>query len=222
MVIRFIVCDHVSYHNYTENVMWNYFYCNKRKKPFENIFGQFFIDSGGFTCNGKYPPLKEYMKTIEIMNPDIFACQDLMCEPFFLKKTGKTLNSHIEETVFSYINICEYLSQSDLDLGYCIPVIQGWDQRDYLSCIDSYRDYGIELNDMYCAIGSVCLRRGPEAQSIIDFIKFQLPNAQLHGFGINRKITGLYSSDTALSSWVKLRKTTKNGLHSLIYSESLK
>lgn len=220
MITRFIVCDHTAYHAFCENVMWNYFYLCKRKKAFDNIWGQFFIDSGGFTCNGKYPLVKEYLNTIRIMNPDIFACQDFMCEPFFIKKTGLSLNTHIENTVLSYINICEEISKSDFDYGYCIPVIQGWTLEDYQFCIDLYHSYGINLNYSYVAIGSICKRTYSDTQKVIDFIN-SIIICNIHGFGCDRRIKNIYSSDTALSSWCKMGLTTKNGLYHKLYEESL-
>lgn len=222
MVLRFIVCDHVSFHPFVENVMWNYFYCRTRKIPFNDIWGLFFLDSGGFTCQGKYPPLSEYMTVVERLNPDIFACQDLMCEPFFMKITGKSINTHIRQTVDSYINICEFMSRSDFDYGYCIPVLQGWTLDDYSACIDEYYSRGIHLDGSYVALGSVCKRTGPEAQQVVDHIRAALPSADFHGFGVNRSVSGLFSSDTALSRHVKGNKTTASGLHHVLHRESLR
>src|SRR5690606_35190251 len=112
------------------------------------------------------------------------AVMDWMCEPQVLAKTGLTIREHQWRTVENYRELrClgPYLP--------FVPVLQGWDVRDYMHHIEMYDKAGVDLRQKsLVGIGSVCRRQGtPVANEIIR--RITALGIRLHAFGF--KLTGL-------------------------------
>ena len=199
--------DKVKFIPYVENMCWSFKMLRYRKKPLyaeangEKIFckGLFLEDSAGFTElseHGRYSfNITEYIQNVKTFAPDLFASMDWMCEPSILQKTGLTVKEHIRRTVENSQEIITKYPELE---GRFLPVIQGWEIKEYLECIDLYEKLGII--QPYMAIGSICRRGSPKLISkVIMIIKDRLPKVRLHGFGI--KLSSLnYLSSNALAS----------------------
>jgi hypothetical protein len=112
--------------------------------------------------------------------------QDYMCEPFILEKTGFTKLEHQEKTIARY----DELLRCDTGV-YIMPVLQGYDPKDYVHHIAMY---GPRLTEgMWVGVGSVCKRNGdPRAiEAVLMAIHRARPDLKLHGFGL--KSTALKS-----------------------------
>jgi hypothetical protein len=149
-----------------------------RKKP---LFGDWIMDSGGFSelsIYGEYTITEDkYVEAIKRLNPSASFCQDWMVEPMILSKTGGTVKSHQLKTIESYINLTNRVPNM-------LPVLQGQSIEDYLSHIDMYKVAGVNLDRLF-GLGSVCRRQSTkDIVWIINTIKAQYPNMQLHGFGV--------------------------------------
>lgn len=112
------------------------------------------------------------------------VCQDMMCEPFMLAKTGLTVADHQRETIERYDALLR------LNTGvYIMPVLQGYEPEQYA---DHVRQYGPRLAvGAWVGVGSVCKRNGsPEkVLQVLRAIHAVRPDLRLHGFGL--KITAL-------------------------------
>lgn len=115
------------------------------------------------------------------------ASQDYMCEEVVLAKTGGTVESHQRKTIERYDRIkAAWRSEADL-----MPVLQGFQLREYLRHIDAY---GYRLSEgMKVGVGSVCKRNRniTEIEDILGAIHDRRPDLELHGFGL--KTTALKS-----------------------------
>lgn len=151
------------------------------------------LDSGGFTelsmFGGWQLSALDYAAIVrrfrdEIGLMDWAAPQDWMCEPPILKKTGKSVRQHQDQTLRNYLE----LRSIDTTLPI-IPVIQGWQTRDYLDHIDDYARAGIDLTALnVVGLGSVCRRQG--SQQIIRMVHAihdHAPGIRLHGFGFKTR-----------------------------------
>jgi hypothetical protein len=167
----------------------------KRKSAFQ--VGDWILDSGAFTTiltHGGYPEdVSVYAEQIKrwSTNGNLLAAvaQDLMCEPFMLKITGKTILEHQQLTIDRY----DDLMQCDVGGAYIMPVIQGYLPEDYVRHIGMYGDR--LKHGAWVGVGSVCKRNGdPRAiERVLMSIKKARPDLRLHGFGLK---------STALSSWI--------------------
>lgn len=157
------------------------------------------LDSGGFSelsLFGRWTtPPAQYLDEVrqwseEIGGLDWAACQDWMCEPWILEKTGKTIQEHQRLTLASFL----LLRQSGLPFA---PVLQGWELKDYLSHRRQYEAEGIDLSaEPVVGLGSVCRRQGMEEAA--EIVREVSPGLRLHGFGF--KLTGLKKVAHLLSS----------------------
>lgn len=163
------------------------------------------MDSGAFSEISKHGRFRsspaEYAAQIDRWrscgNMELAVCQDYMCEPFIVKKTGLSVARHQELTVQRYDAL---RCSTDASI---MPVLQGFQPNEYLDCLALY---GTRLHDgMRVGVGSVCKRNSkPEViEHILELIKSQRPDLRLHGFGlkqtaIERKAVAdmLYSSDS--------------------------
>jgi hypothetical protein len=94
----------------------------------------------------------------EIGRLDWAAPQDWMCEPFILAKTGLSVEEHQRRTVANYLRLKELAP----DLPF-IPVLQGWEQADYLACAAMYETAGVDLAAApLVGVGSVCRRQATD------------------------------------------------------------
>jgi len=177
------------------------------------------MDSGAFSellLYGHYRfPVSEYAGQINRWkvcgNLITAVCQDYMCEPFMLEKTGLTVKEHQELTIQRYdelINLTDVL---------IMPVLQGYEPREY---IDHLAMYGERLtNGMRVGVGSVCKRNGNPAAivAVLEGIKEARPDLRLHGFGLKTKalqnnyiVSMLDSADSMAWSYAA-RREGRNG-----------
>jgi hypothetical protein len=152
------------------------------------------LDSGAFTevtTHGGYRrPVSEHARQIDRWSKCgrlLRAVQeDYMCEPFVLKRTGKTLREHQLLTVERYMELVR--------LGPAVqvmPVLQGYAPSDYVRHVI---DFGHLLeHGAWVGVGSVCKRNGTPAQveDVLIAIYRARPDLRLHGFGV--KFTALAS-----------------------------
>jgi hypothetical protein len=106
------------------------------------------------------------------------APQDWMCEPDMLANTGKTIAQHQALTVAS---VLELRAQTAVHI---IPVLQGWQLRDYLTHVDQYAAAGIDLfAEPVVGLGSVCRRQAStEIRGLVGAL--EALGLHLHGFGV--------------------------------------
>lgn len=157
------------------------------------------MDSGGFTMlhkHGEYSiSEEEYLKAIHTHGPKMAFCQDWMCEPFILEKTGLSVKEHQLRTTVSYLRLVEKDDRIR-------PVLQGWAVEDYCRHIHLYRKYGVDTSQVF-GVGTVCSRNG-DPSAVFDImlgIKIEAPEIKLHGFGVKTGALSLcenvlYSADS--------------------------
>lgn len=149
------------------------------------------MDSGAFTevsTHGGYrTSVEEYAEQVNRWknNGHMLAAvsQDYMCEPFILKKTGLSVLEHQALTVSRYDKL---IALTD---AYILPVLQGFEPREYVQHI---RMYGSRLkHGAWVGVGSICKRNAdPQAiLTVLSTIHNERPDLRLHGFGL--KITAL-------------------------------
>lgn len=149
------------------------------------------LDSGAFSQisrHGRFViELADYLRAIERWSECgkllAASCQDWMCEPFILNKTGLTIGEHQDKTIQSYLWLKE---RSPV---YILPVLQGFDPADYVRHLHSYATF-LEPG-AWVGVGSVCKRNSnPDAiEDVLLAIKAVRSDLKLHGFGL--KITAL-------------------------------
>jgi len=170
------------------------------KRPKHRAKMDWCLDSGGFTELSQFGRWtitpKQYVDEIRFYREKLgrlvwAAPMDHMCEPWILKKTGRSLRDHLVSTVENFLEL-RHLAP-DLPI---IPVLQGWRLDDYLQCREMYEAAGVKLEDFETVgLGSVCRRQGmAEAADIIR----ALQPIQLHGFGF--KIDGIKAVGHLLTS----------------------
>lgn len=159
------------------------------------------LDSGGFselsmfgewcTSSGQY--LEEVRRfREEVGNLEWAAVQDWMCEPFILDKTGLTIADHQNRTIDSYLEL-----SAAMDFPW-LPVLQGWQPKDYWRHWEMYEKRGVCLESLsLVGVGSICRRQGTtEAEDII--CSLAKAGLRLHGFGFKQK--GLHVCHKYLAS----------------------
>jgi hypothetical protein len=146
------------------------------------------LDSGGFTELSMFGEWRttpaEYIDACrrymaEIGNLDWCAPQDWMCEPFITAKTGLTVIEHQERTVDNYL----LLRQLAPDVPF-VPVLQGWELRDYVEHCAMYARNDVDLRaERTVGIGSVCRRQNTDDIGRI-MSSLASEGLNLHGFGV--------------------------------------
>jgi hypothetical protein len=104
---------------------------------------------------------------------------------------------HQRRTVANFVELRRLWPQcSDRPCPF-IPVLQGWELRDYARCVALYRGAGVRLRDYpVVGVGSVCRRQATEEiGEVVDSIAARFP---IHAFGV--KTLGLARYGDALSS----------------------
>ena len=145
------------------------------------------LDSGGFSFFTKYSDypfeLNKYIEWIHNMNEandgkvNYCAIRDYPCEPLINRASISTNKERIEKTVQNAIECID----TDNTINW-MPVLQGYDLEEYLSCLDLYKDVGI-IEDIL-AIGSMCRRTDIKTiEKIIRSIKKEY-NGKIHLFGL--------------------------------------
>jgi hypothetical protein len=115
------------------------------------------------------------------------VAQDYMCEPWIVAKTGLSVGEHQRLTIERYDALLPMVKGV-----YVMPVLQGYELRDYLRHIDLY---GERLGfGAYVGVGSVCKRNIDvrQIEAILSAVKAKRPDLRLHGFGL--KVTALASA----------------------------
>lgn len=163
------------------------------RKRSPRALGTWALDSGGFTelsMFGKWTTSAEqYISEVrrwkdEIGGMDWAACQDWMCEPVILARTGLTVAEHQRRTIQNYLD----LKSQAPEIPWA-PALQGWLPGDYLDHAEAYERAGVSLAAQpIVGLGSVCRR---QALFRITHLIQDLTDAgiRLHGFGF--KLSGL-------------------------------
>jgi hypothetical protein len=118
---------------------------------------------------------------------------DWMCEPFMVNRTGLSVNEHLARTVANYLELAPDV----------IPVVQGYEPRDYDRCIAMYQREGVDLAAMpVVGIGSVCKRsRLRETIRLLRYLSDY--GIRFHGFGLKgttyRALRGLLASADSMA-----------------------
>lgn len=144
------------------------------------------MDSGAFTTistHGGYPDgPEEYAGLVErwrgVGNMLRAISQDYMCEPWMLERTGMNIADHQRLTIERYDAL---RSRSG---AIIMPVLQGYDARDYAHHVTQYGER--LMRGMWVGVGSVCKRQG-RADAIVVVLQAILaerPDLRLHGFGV--------------------------------------
>lgn len=167
-----------------------------RLKPRRSLdVGEWIMDSGAFSTilrHGGYPdPVRDYAREIHrwknVGTLLAAVTQDYMCEPAMLKMTGLTIAEHQRLTIRRYDLLRSYVPDV-----YIMPVLQGYEPRDYVRHL---HDYGDRLaHGAWVGVGSICKRNAHpfSVARILSAIKRARPDLQLHGFGL--KLTALKSA----------------------------
>jgi hypothetical protein len=152
--------------------------------------GPWMLDSGGFTeldQHGRWVTtpaqyVDETRRFMECGHLGAAACQDWMCEPGMLAKTGLSVAEHQKRTVSSYLD----LMHRDAALPW-FPVLQGWQPSDYLRHVEQYAAAGVDLQALpLVGLGSVCRRQHTGA--LVAVVSALAPlRLRLHGFGVKRQ-----------------------------------
>jgi hypothetical protein len=149
------------------------------------------LDSGAFTEITTYGEYRHsphaYANTLRWALP-LFGdakvtavAQDMMCEPFALRKTGLTVQKHQKITIERY----DALTTEALPCPI-MPVLQGYDPEDYVFHL---RQYDKRLTGgMWVGVGSVCKRnKNPVSIAhILSALHDERPDLRFHGFGVKR------------------------------------
>lgn len=168
--------------------------------PWDGI-DNLFVDSGGYSLmleTGEHGPVSDYFEYVREQGAAVAALQDYPCEPEILKEYGRSVRDHQERTVERAAENLAYIQDHGIDADP-MAVLQGWEVDDYLRCIDRFRDMGV-LTDRI-GIGSVC-RRGAatEIREIVTAVADELPDHELHAFGVKQSILNYPDAREALDS----------------------
>lgn len=179
-----------------------------RQKSYPRALAPWAADSGAFTEMSLYGQWvttpAEYVAALrryaeEIGNLSWAASMDAMCEPFVLRKSGGTVESHQQWTVDNYLRLKDLAPELEI-----VPTLQGWTvPDDYLRCFDRYAAVGIDLTTYSrVGLGSVCRRQGSEEIAVLARRMAGMGLA-LHGFGVKtaglRRFAGELRSADSLS-----------------------
>jgi hypothetical protein len=173
--------DRKRFADVVDNCMISFRTMRKRKTGITNK--DWFMDSGAFTYlknEGKYPfSYGEYLRAVSKFKPTLFANMDWCCEETVLKSTGLNVLQHIGHTVENGRQLIDYNKDK------FVMVLQGWNERDYLTCIDYCKDYG--LITKVIGVGSICGRTNPkDVYEILKAIKYEIPDTcKIHCFGFS-------------------------------------
>lgn len=175
------------------------------------------LDSGGYSelaLRGRWSFTEdEYAERIvryheDIGNIDWAAPMDWMCEPNVLRMTGLSVPEHQSRTVAS-VGMLRTMQQQ----VHVIPVLQGYETKDYFNCWQMYEDEGFDLvNEPVVGLGSVCRRHSNEAiwGLVVELRRAGLRN--LHGFGLKKdaiRAVGHLLKSTDSMAWSMVARKRK-------------
>lgn len=173
-----------------------------RRKSFPEALSPWVLDSGAFSEIGQFGEWRlseqAYVAEVrryasEIGKLEWVAPMDWMCEPVMLKKTGLTVEEHQWRTTGNVLRLRDHLGE------LVVPVLQGWEQDDYLRHIELYEAAGFTLDaESVVGIGSVCKRQSSaEIEGL--FRRLQCEGIRSHGFGVKTNGLARYA-DAIVSS----------------------
>jgi len=179
-------CKHFAHIFVSVNVL------RRRKSDFE--VNNWILDSGSFTELSRFG---EYVHSVEEYageinrwskcgNLEMAVTQDYMCEPFMLERTGMCVREHQELTIERYDKLVKLTNVS------IMPVLQGYEPKEYIEHIEMYGDR--LTPNMRVGVGSVC-KRNSNPQSIVGVLSSIKRKAdfRLHGFGVKTtSLSNLY------------------------------
>lgn len=132
-------------------------------------FGSAFWD-GGYTYG-----TDDYLDIVARLRPAWWVTMDYPCEPNILK--DMPVRQRIDRTVDNTATL------STAPFSGFLPVIQGWQIKDFLYCVDRMEQADLIREVM--GIGSIC-RRGKQEPivAIIRELSKRLPGIKFHAFGV--------------------------------------
>lgn len=161
----------------------------RKRKTFEVY--DWIMDSGAFTEVSRFGGYRDGVESYadEIVRWSssgrllAAVCQDYMCEPHIVAKTGLSVLRHQELTVERYDALRAALFARGCSVPV-LPVLQGYAPEEYARHVEMY---GERLApDAWVGVGSVCKRNG-SVNSILDVlcaVREAAPRFRLHGFGL--------------------------------------
>lgn len=174
-----------------------------RLKRLPRALGPWALDSGGFTeltLHGRWVTgARSYVAEVRRWSEEIgqlrwAACQDWMCEPFMLNRTGLSVSEHQRRTIDSYRELRDLAP----DLPW-VPVLQGWTVGDYWRHVEAYAQAGVDLGRLpLVGLGSVCRRQSALRATALLASLAVVDGLSLHGFGF--KLKGLEGAAPYLAS----------------------
>jgi len=147
--------------------------------------GRYVLDSGGYTAmsefGGDFPwTVSEYHEWAQKMHAEHpfewVAVMDLACEPAFDDEisVAERINRTVENTVALLDHGPEYP---------VLPVLQGREIDQWLSCYDKLRGRGID--PAYAGIGTLCRQTsGDRIKEIVRALRTRTDIDAFHGFGV--------------------------------------
>ena len=192
-----------------------------RRSSFPKARHSWALDSGTFGyCNAAepMPTPEEYVAALRRYDTEIgmmewAAQQDLMCEPWMLAKTGRSVLENQQATIYNYLRLVDlwWLAEErdeaerlgldeyrhspeirdDPTLRPIKPTLQGWEPWEYRRHVDMWYAAGINLHEVdLVGLGSVCGRAAtkPIHKLIEEFSGF----LDLHGFGLKVDAIDMY------------------------------
>ena len=147
--------------------------------------GRYVLDSGGYTAmdefGGEFPwtvsEYHEWARKMYAEHPfEWVAVMDLACEPAFDDEIS--VAERIDRTVENTVALLDH------DPSYpVLPVLQGREINQWLTCYDKLRDYGIDPD--YAGIGTLCRQTsGNRIKEIVRAIRARTNIDAFHGFGV--------------------------------------
>ncbi len=193
-----------------------------RLSPFPKARHPWMLDSGSFGyCNAgePLPSAESYVAAVrrydaEIGGLDWAAQQDLMCEPWMLARTGRTVeeNQRLNKANFWLLNDLWWRAEErdyalrhgldpagvrfdglrpDLNLTPFRPTLQGWAPDDYRRDVEMWYRAGVNLEEVnVVGMGSVCRRAATKpVRALIEELSGFL---DLHGCGLKTDALRMY------------------------------
>jgi hypothetical protein len=105
-----------------------------------------------------------------------------MCEPWIIAKSGLSVEEHQRRTVENFLELRELAPEIPW-----IPVLQGWELRDYLVAARMYYLSGVDVREArIVGVGSVCRRQSTDQIGEVFTALNRVGINSLHGFGVKR------------------------------------
>lgn len=163
----------------------------RERKSLPRARKPWFLDSQGFTMLSSYgawlSPPKQYARRAQRYQQEIgqlawASPQDWMCEPMVLEMTGLSIVQHQSRTIESYFTLRDLAPEVPW-----IPVLQGWDVRDYRAHVLLYDLAGLDLRTVpLVGVGSICRRQHTQEGATI-LTTLAGMGLRLHAFGLKKQ-----------------------------------